>query len=306
MKPLCIYHSNCADGFASAWVVRKALGAEVEFYPGIHSESPPNVTDRDIILVDFSYSRAVFLDMAAIANSILVLDHHKSAATELVNLPANVTCVFNMGRSGATVTWKHFFPTIVPPALLLHIEDYDLWALALPKTREIIAALFSYPYEFAVWDKLMCMPLLTLEKEGVAIERKQHKDVAALVKICQRNAIIGGFCVPIASLPYTLADDAGRLMARGHSFAACYWDTPTTRQFGLRSLEGGEDVSVVAAKYGGGGHKHSAGFGVPLSSINQFELPSTIRKAKPSGTVKPSSTVTQSSSVGSYPWGEHS
>lgn len=27
MNPLCIYHFNCADGFASAWAVRQALVA---------------------------------------------------------------------------------------------------------------------------------------------------------------------------------------------------------------------------------------------------------------------------------------
>jgi hypothetical protein len=27
MKPLCIYHGYCADGFTAAWVVWKAYGA---------------------------------------------------------------------------------------------------------------------------------------------------------------------------------------------------------------------------------------------------------------------------------------
>ena len=32
---LCIYHGHCADGFGAAWVVRKALGPDIEFHAGI-------------------------------------------------------------------------------------------------------------------------------------------------------------------------------------------------------------------------------------------------------------------------------
>ena len=54
-KVLCIYHGNCLDGFAAAWAVRHALGDEVECYKGIHQQTPPDVSDRDVFLVDFSY-----------------------------------------------------------------------------------------------------------------------------------------------------------------------------------------------------------------------------------------------------------
>lgn len=37
-KPLCIYHGGCDDGFAAAWCVRKALGDDVEFYPGVYQK----------------------------------------------------------------------------------------------------------------------------------------------------------------------------------------------------------------------------------------------------------------------------
>ena len=37
-SPLCIYHANCVDGFAAAWVVRKAFHGVVDFHPGIYGE----------------------------------------------------------------------------------------------------------------------------------------------------------------------------------------------------------------------------------------------------------------------------
>jgi len=37
-------------------------------------------------------------------------------------------------------------------------------------------------------------------------------------------------------------------------------DMPKQRMYSLRSAEDGEDVSVIAKHYGGGGHQHAAGF----------------------------------------------
>jgi oligoribonuclease NrnB/cAMP/cGMP phosphodiesterase (DHH superfamily) len=103
---MCIYHGNCADGFGAAWVVRKAMG-EIDFHPGKYQEPPPDVTGKDVVMVDFSYKRPVLLEMAEKANSILILDHHKTAAEDLLDLPANVTAKFDMGHSGAMLTWEH-------------------------------------------------------------------------------------------------------------------------------------------------------------------------------------------------------
>lgn len=294
---MCIYHGNCADGFGAAWVVRKALGPNVEFVAGVYGAEPPNVTDKDVILVDFSYKYDVLAALANKANSIIVLDHHKSAAEDLArfeqfhagieedtrhddgsrllgwktahsmahsqNGPA-IACCFDMNRSGAMLAWDHFFPDQEPPQLLRHIEDRDLWLFKLEGTREIQANLFSYPYDFDVWDKLMAADVLSLVSDGAAIERKHHKDVAELVGVTKRRLVIGGIDVPVASLPYTLTSDAGALMAQGEPFAACYWDTPTGRVFSLRSTDQGMDVSEIASQYGGGGHRNASGFRVPF------------------------------------------
>lgn len=282
--PLCIYHGNCADGFTAAWAVRRALGDRVEFHPGVYQQDPPDVAGRDVIMVDFSYKRPVLEAMIARAHTLLVLDHHKSALEDLHDLPpapeswaeweegavgaardegpAIAAALFNMERSGAGIAWD-FFHDAPRPALLDHVEDRDLWRFALPHTREIQAALFSYPYDFRVWDEQMARDVAELAAEGAAIERKHHKDIAELVAVCRRRMVIGGHDVPVASLPYTLTSDAGHLMAQGEPFAACYWDTSEARIFSLRSTDDGEDVSAIAVQYGGGGHRNAAGFKVP-------------------------------------------
>lgn len=131
MKPLCIYHGGCDDGFAAAFIVRKALGsANVDFHPGVYDQPPPDVSGRDVIMVDFSYKRPVLEAMAGQANSILILDHHKTAAVDLAgwleptpwkewrnhcqrwrdSTPrrAAIGTLFDMERSGAALAWDYF------------------------------------------------------------------------------------------------------------------------------------------------------------------------------------------------------
>lgn len=313
-KPLCIYHGNCADGFTAAWAVWSRFGEhDWDYHPGIYQDPPPDVKGRDVVLVDFSYKRDVMKQMARSARSILVLDHHKSAAEDLVEsgpqeegphvrrIPVNgardweqheqaatvdsahgvpyceIYAYFDMDRSGAGIAWDFFHPGKARPRLVNYVEDRDLWRFKLDFSREINANIFSHPYEFAIWEALarnLETRFDSMVDMGAAIERKHHKDVAELVKATRRMMKIGGETVPVANLPYTLTSDAGHLMCEpvkldyggtyAPPFAACYWDTAEGRVFSLRSRDGGADVSEIAKRYGGGGHKNAAGFRLPL------------------------------------------
>lgn len=279
MKTLCIYHGNCADGFGAAWVVRKALGDEVEFYPGVYQQEPPEVAGRNVILVDFSYKRAVIEKMLETANSITIIDHHKTAIEDLAALNYNVTHSFGIYRpffdishSGAMLAWLHFFPNQEPPALIRHIEDRDLWKFQIDGTREVQAAVFSFPYDFEVWDRLMAMDAQELRKDGAAIERKHFKDIREFIGTAAGRMVIAGHNVPALNAPYFWSSDAGHILAEGEPFAACYWDTPDGQVFSLRSSNsGGMDVSEIAKQFGGGGHKNAAGFKLPLESALKME-----------------------------------
>lgn len=277
-RPLVIYHGNCADGFSAAWCFWRKYGDACDYMAGVYQQEPPDVTGRDVYLVDFSYKRPVVEKMIAQANSLTLIDHHKTAIDDLRPLKEQIVQTngdgagdtfgwfCDMNRSGATLAWDFLFPNEPRPLLLGHVEDRDLWRFKLTGTREIQACVFSYEYTFEQWDRLMAADqsgLLQMTVAGAAIERKHHKDIAELVGVCKRRLVIGGHDVPVASLPYTLTSDAGHLMAQGEPFAACYWDTEGARVFSLRSADDGLDVSEIAKQYGGGGHVRAAGFSVP-------------------------------------------
>jgi len=275
MKPLVIYHGNCADGFSAAWCFWRKYRDAADYLAGVYQQDPPDVAGRDVYLVDFSYKRPVVERMLAQANSVCLIDHHKTAIEDLQPLfmqdswtgePKQLAHFTDLNRSGATLAWDYLFPGEDRPLLLGHVEDRDLWRFKLPGTREIQAFVFSHEYTFEQWDRLMSagqVELLQMTAAGAAIERKHHKDVAELVGVCKRRMVIGGHEVPVASLPYTLVSDAAHEMAKGEPFAACYWDTAEGRVFGLRAADDGLDVSDVAKQYGGGGHAKAAGFKVP-------------------------------------------
>lgn len=264
---LIIYHGNCADGFGAAWAARQQY-PDAEFYAGKYQEQPPDVTDKYVYMLDFSYKRDVIRQMAKQAKQIIIIDHHKSAEQDLRidpnDLIPGVEVFFDMNKSGAILSWEFFNINKPIPELIKYIQDRDLWRHELPNTHEVSAALFSYPYDFEVWTGLMTRPnsIAALVEEGRGILRKQKKDLEELLPQTKRPMFIGGYSVYGANLPYQFSSEAGHILAEGMPFGATYFDTPEGRQFSLRSREDGIDVSEVAKQYGGGGHKHAAGFKV--------------------------------------------
>ena len=278
MRPLCIYHGNCADGFGAAWVVNKYFHGNVDFFPGFYGKEPPDVTGREVIMVDFSYKRPVLEKMAESAQMILILDHHKTAAEDLAgyrepiwgaqDMSEGIWAVFDMNRSGAGLAWDFLFPLAPRPKLIDHIEDRDLWRFNLGGSAELHVALMSYPNDFATWDHWMRPDLNGLPEllvEGIAIERKLKQDVAHLLGAATRSMVIGGVEVPVANLPYMMASEGAGNMAETAPFAATYYDGKDARHFSLRSRGAeGMDVSEIAKRYGGGGHRNAAGFQMPI------------------------------------------
>ena len=111
-KPLVIYHANCWDGFCAAWVARKALG-EIEAVPAHYGQPPPDVTGRQVFILDFSYPRDVMVNVVGQAAWTCVLDHHKTAKEALHRLDEvlapDLTVVFDMEKSGGRLAWEYFW-----------------------------------------------------------------------------------------------------------------------------------------------------------------------------------------------------
>lgn len=270
---ICIYHGNCADGFTSAWVVNK-VHPDAEFYAGYYQTTPPDVTDKVVYMVDFSYTRPVMEQLAAQARKIIHIDHHDTAIRALEGFdPDNFEKFYSPENteSGAMLAWMYFFPDVEVPMFIKHIDDRDRWQFKLPGTREIQANVFSYEYTFENWDMLFNQSVDEQIRDGTAIERRTAKDVRELMGVVVRRMTIAGYNVPVANVPYQYGSDICNALAKNEPFSAYYYDKPTGREFGLRSVEGGLHVGDIAKIYGGGGHERAAGFRVSFDLAKGFE-----------------------------------
>lgn len=262
MKTICIYHANCTDGFTAAWIVRRALG-DIEFHEGRYGNPPPDVRGKRVLLVDFSYPREILEQLSKAAESVLVLDHHKTAQADLEGFDKlNTEVIFDMERSGAGITWDYFFPAIERPDFVNAVEDRDLWKFSLDGSKEIVAAMYAYEQTFENWDLFEAMDVDVLKAEGATLNRAHMKNVRTAVDVSIRRISLCGHNVPLANVPVMFSSDAGNIMAQGEKFSATYVDTARSRLFSLRSTDEGLDVGEIAKQYGGGGHRNAAAFKV--------------------------------------------
>lgn len=250
-----LYHAECSDGFGAAWAIWKQF-PHSRFIPVKHGHPPPdNLGGQRVVIVDFSYPRPVLNAMAAEAKELLVLDHHITAQQALAGLPY---AYFDQQKSGAVLAWEWAHGTPAP-WLLQYIQDKDLWQWALPGSREINAALASYPFDFELWNRFS---QATLEQEGRAILRYEQELVSKLVA----HAVLvefQGAIVPSVHSPI-LTSQIGERLSPHHPFCLIWHDRDGRRFYSMRSREDGADVGAIAASFGGGGHTHAAGFSVPL------------------------------------------
>jgi uncharacterized protein len=284
MKPLVIAHGSCMDGFASAWTCHRALG-DIEVHWGVYGQPPPDAAvGRNVYIVDFSYPYEVMMKLAETTNSLVVLDHHKTACDDLLDFEedcrelgyerSKVRLRFDMDKSGGRLTWQYFFGQAPAPWLIDYTEDRDLWRFHLPASREINAYLKMCRMEFDTWDNLMGIDPMSIVPRGEAVLAREKHFVEQHVKYAV-EIDFAGYKIPCVNATALNSEIAGEL-ARGHPFAACYFDSlrEGKRVWSLRSeRDVGIDVSVVAKAMGGGGHRHAAGFTVPLPQVLPETMP---------------------------------
>jgi oligoribonuclease NrnB/cAMP/cGMP phosphodiesterase (DHH superfamily) len=250
-----IAHADCPDGFGAAYAAWKKFGDNAR-YLFLHPGDPlPDLKNEDVLIFDVSWPRATLEQLAREARSLVLLDHHKTAAADLAGLPF---ARFDQTHSGAILAWEYLHDT-PPPVLLRYIEDRDLWNWALPNAREALAALDSYPKSFAVWDQLEISQLI---EEGRVIVRYIDVNLDRLQVRAQVREF-AGYRVPVLNSSMW-ASELGNRLAQGYPFAVIWYDDAEgTRVYSLRSTDAGLDVSEIARRFGGGGHRNAAGFRIP-------------------------------------------
>lgn len=234
-------------------------------------------------------------------HSVVVLDHHKTAEAELrpwsiggksgppadlrgkgtgtsalaridellaLNEMENIEPIvafFDMNKSGARMAWEFCHSSYEVPRLIEYVEDRDLWRFAFAETKAVSAALRTYPHEFSVWGGFLADPSRLVTEGSVAL-RSHDKNVSAFIKN-RYWADVGGVNVPVVNVPYHYASDCADAMLKAEPdapFCASWFRRADGKvQWSLRSRDDRMDVSEVATRMGGGGHRNAAGFEEP-------------------------------------------
>ena len=276
-----LYHAHCNDGAAAALAVWLKYGdaqgpwppdlddppRKIEYIPVQYGQDPPEVlAGEEVFIVDFSYKRDVLIEMAKVAFSVLVLDHHKTAEAELKDLIGdNIEVRFDMTKSGAVMAWEYFHESPVPK-LFQVIQDRDLWRFEMGEYTKFCHKGLQLHPEWRTW---MTLRPNDLAREGMAVNTFLELQSAKIIDDGPVRWDVTGDIVPVYNLPgFMLSDTLHAALEKypDAPFAVGYFDKvdECKRVYSLRSRENGADVSEIAKRHGGGGHVYAAGFSVNI------------------------------------------
>jgi len=268
-----ITHADCADGMASAMILKHALPrAEVQFvqYGSSREKVEPGPGQ---LWCDMSPPEARAEEF--VAAGAIVLDHHKTAKAVVERFgELGVFADENEepGVSGALLAFRHVWdPMRVRSPRSPLVEDFallagtrDTWQRNVASWEDACAQgeVLTF-YDSSYWLGLR-RPWVTDEemKLGRVLRAKKLKTAESLAT----NALVLGSCAVFPSITASSdvaealrVQDRGLKVAVGFGYVCidpCHMDLV----FSLRSLDVAVDVSAIARSKGGGGHRAAAGF----------------------------------------------
>lgn len=271
---MVIYHGDCVDGYASAYCAfeyfsKKEDKREIIYYAGSYNNPPPlkEATGKCVLMCDFSYKKTELLKLIEVTKKFLILDHHKTAENDLLELP-NHQKVFRMDHSGSYITYRYFNKNTSIPLMIIYIEDNDIWLKRQPHTREFTAYMSTLPFTFEEYGKIMddnfvknevfSQGTVMVRQNDIIISKNIKKAVPKFVQIKDKYYFVAHLnsTVLVSELGNNIFNEYPDI-----NFSAVYSinDYSNTTTFSLRSNDTSTDVSEIALIYGGGGHRNASG-----------------------------------------------
>jgi oligoribonuclease NrnB/cAMP/cGMP phosphodiesterase (DHH superfamily) len=272
MKDIVIlYHGNCPDGFGGAYSAWKKFGDSAEYIAVYHADPPPNLTDKEVYVVDFSYPEGKLLEIQKHNKRLVVLDHHEGAEESVREVTEHV---FDKTRSGTGIAWEYFHPGEPLPRLLAYIQDNDLWKFERPHAKEVSAFVSSLKFEFEPFDPIVQKAeteegFKDMVDKGRAY-REYFEYVCDQIVATAQEIEFEGMRILATNSPRLFRSEVGHRLAKMKGPMAIVWYPHHGNwHFSLRG-DGSIDLTKVAQKYGGNGHPNSASFQLPLGSPLPF------------------------------------
>lgn len=276
-----MFHADCMDGSGSLYAAKTGLmnagvkEEDIQEIPCEYGKRPfiiwdPDALFRFFFVVDFSFPKETLENWSRFAVCI-VLDHHKTAQEMLKDYPL---AIFDMNKSGAVLSWEYFHPGEEIPESLKLIEDRDLWRWQYKERTEQFSAYFSLKKTGFQLAKEAIENVENSIAAGKSISEYIQKEVSFLVGLegskVRYLEIDNGWIAGIINATAIQSEIGNKICqtpipgSDGTRFPdlAIIWalSSEGKLKLSLRSVKDGPiDVSVLAKKWGGGGHASSSG-----------------------------------------------
>jgi oligoribonuclease NrnB/cAMP/cGMP phosphodiesterase (DHH superfamily) len=280
MTTVVLYHGNCLDGTGAKYAAWKKLGDRATYIPVQYGNNsiPPEVENSaglTVFVLDFSYPKDILLSLRAKHKSVTVIDHHKTAEADLIGMP---DCVFDMTKSGAVLAWEYFHGKKKIPAILLHVQDRDLWQWKLAKTKEITTGLSTLNGSVLLWDSTLINDLLAVGEVLCEYTDSKVDSTTKPDRVRKVTMLFKGrpYMVGILNVTENVSEINQAMYTKDPSldFTMTYFIGPhndvvmSFRSDG--SKENAFDVSALAKVFGGGGHHTAAGGRTSLTILEKI------------------------------------
>ena len=274
---IVFYHENCLDGFTSCYTAWKKFKNTAEYIPLSHLPESKNILqEKKIKISDFKNKEIYFIDyclkdkqellaIEKIAKKLVVLDHHEGMEENIKSLKNHL--FGEGGESGTYLAQKYFFPKNKIPNLVKYVAIGDTYTFKNEKEeRKILAYISTIDFDFKSFTKLE-KDLEDKNKENEykkigEILNKQAKKVVD--NVFKNNAKLINFdkykVWAINDGNVFLKNHLGKMAAEKTGiFGMVFSLQKDFLNVSLRGV-GKIDLSLLAKKYGGGGHFNAANF----------------------------------------------
>jgi nanoRNase/pAp phosphatase (c-di-AMP/oligoRNAs hydrolase) len=320
-KPLLIvYHADCIDGAAAAWVIGQAKNEAISYVEYNHDD-PVRAEEKvrealgehtDLIFTDVTPNKKFLEELLADGKIIEILDHHKTAAQQLkdINHPNLTVHLDPDAPSAAKMAWQQFFPEQAPPPVIDIIDQMDGGGHGLNTPEEFAAASYVDAKDIETPEKAMRalhglakMTFHEMAKKGHVLTAAQDTEINHLINnaVRVRVQLLSGMTpvdVPIinADIHVCGRQISSRLVELGASAGVGVAFAWSIHQTGAVSLSirtnGTPDASQIADHFRhtmgvtGGGHKDAAA--VHFASLAEFAKHMHLHTASPKPPAPPS------------------
>ena len=282
---LCIYHIADHDGKGSGAVV-KSVFPEIELLGLNHDmEIPYDLIEKHekVVVCDFALPVEYMFKLSETIDFTWI-DHHASVIDkyeeELAKGRNPIKGLRRVGQAAIELCWEYFYPNRDVPLGITLLAKNDLFDLSDPRVRPFEFAMQSFGVNTPsdeIWTELFenRLDIEEMIQDGQRILGWINVRNYRLVRSMAFESEIDGYKCICANMPqgYSSFYDSVENRDSYDVMINFYMNKNQKWNLSFYSSKKNVDVSKIAAKFGGGGHRGAAG----ASSLD--ELPDFLRKA---------------------------